>query len=402
MLSRRLAAFGFPAYRRLWLASLGYALSFWMERVAIGWFVFDITGSIFLAALAFAAQNLSNMLFGPIAGAVADRFDRARLLALTGYSGGGVALAMALLVVLSPGLIWLLVLLTGLRGVARTFEIPAVQALMTDIVGPRHSTNAVGIYLFGLRSVSVVGGLGAGLLIEHVGPASAFIVAGAAAIAGGLVVGTIRVSGPITRQPPPRPLLSDLVTGLRAMLASRIVRILLGLTLLVEIFAFSYNSLLPVVAHDVYEVGPSGLGTLTLFAGLGAIIGSVILATTGGVRRRGRILMAVTFGYGALLVLFAVVDRFLLALVVIAGVGAMAALFDGLQWVLLQANVPTGMRGRAVGGWVWAIGLGWVGPLILGGVGEALGAPFAIGLGGVAVMVAALVVLVAIPRLREA
>lgn len=172
--------------------------------------------------------------------------------------------------------------------------------------------------------------------------------------------------------------------------------------MLVEIFAFSYNSLLPVVAHDVYEVGPSGLGTLTLFAGLGAIIGSVILATTGGVRRRGRILMAVTFGYGALLVLFAVVDRFLLALVVIAGVGAMAALFDGLQWVLLQANVPTGMRGRAVGGWVWAIGLGWVGPLILGGVGEALGAPFAIGLGGVAVMVAALVVLVAIPRLREA
>ena len=148
------------------------------------------------------------------------------------------ALAMALLVVLNPGLIWLLIVLSGARGIARTFEIPAVQALMTDIVGSRHSTNAVGIYLFGLRSVAVVGGLAAGLLIEYVSSASAFVVAGAAAVAGGFVVRTVRAPGPNIRQPSPRPLLSDLVAGLRAMLASRIVRTLLGLTLLVEIFAF--------------------------------------------------------------------------------------------------------------------------------------------------------------------
>ncbi len=371
----RLVAFEFPGFRRLWLASLGYALSFWMERVAIGWFVFDATESIFLAALAFAAQNLSDMLFGPFAGAAADRIDRARLLAFTGYSGGGVALAMALLVVVNPRLIWLLIVLSGARGIARTFEIPAVQALMTDIVGSRHSTNAVGIYLFGLRSVAVVGGLAAGLLIEHVGSASAFVVAGTAAVAGGFVVRTVRVPGPKIRQRSPRPLLSDLVAGLRAMLSSRIVRTLLGLTLLVEIFAFSYNSLLPAVAHDVFEVGPSGLGTFTLFAGLGAVGGSLMLAAIGSVRRRGRILMAVTFSYGGFLLLFAAADRFVLALAVIAGIGAMAALFDGLQWVLLQANVPSEMRGRAVGGWVWAIGLGWVGPLILGGIGEVLGHP---------------------------
>ena len=398
----RLVAFGFPAFRRLWLASLGYALSFWMERVAIGWFVFDATESIFLAALAFAAQNLSNMLFGPIAGATADRIDRARLLALTGYSGGGVALAMALLVVINPGLIWLLIVLSGARGIARTFEIPAVQALMTDIVGSRHSTNAVGIYLLGLRSVAVVGGLAAGLLIEYVGSASPFVVAGAAAVAGGFVVRTLHVPGPKFRRPSPRPLLSDLVAGLRAMLASRIVRALLGLTLLVEIFAFSYNSLLPAVARDVFEVGPSGLGTLTLFAGLGAIAGSLILMAVGGVRRRGLVLLAVTFGYGSFLVLFGSADQFVLALAVIAGIGAMAALFDGLQWVLLQANVAPDMRGRAIGGWMWAIGLGWVGPLILGGVGEALGAPTAIGLGGAAVIFAAVVALVAIPGLRKA
>ncbi len=398
----RFVAFSFPSFRRLWLATLGYALSFWVERVAIGWFVFDFTGSIFLAVLAFAAQNLSNMLFGPIAGAIADRFDRARLLTLTGFAGGGVALAMAVLVVVNPGLIWLLILLTGARGVARTFEMPAVQALMTDIVGPRHSASAVGIYLFGLRSVSVIGGLGAGLLIEFVGPGSAFFVAGIAAIAGGLVVKKVRVPVPTAQRLSFGTVWADLIGGLRAMLSIATVRVLLALTLFVEIFAFSYNSLLPVVAHDLFLVGAVGLGTLTLFAGLGAVAGSLILMAVGGVRRRGLVLLVVTFGYGGFLVLFASVDRFGVALIFIMGVGAMAALFDGLQWILLQANVRPEMRGRAVGGWVWAIGLGWVGPLILGGVGDVLGASAAIVLGGAAVVFVTLFSAVAISSLRRA
>lgn len=402
MLARHLVAFTFPAFRRLWFASLGYSLSFWMERVAIGWFVFDFTGSIFTAALAFAAQNLSNMLLGPIAGVVADRVNRTRLLALTGVLGGTFALAMGAVVFAIPDAVWLLFLLTGLRGAARTFEIPSVQALMTDIVGSGHSANAVGVYLFGLRSVSVVGGLGAGLLIEFVGPAAAFIVAGAAALAGAQVVTTVRIAEVPATESVARSIWSDLIVGLRAMLGNRLVRLLLGLTLFVEVFAFSYNSLLPVVAHDVLSVGATGLGTLTLFAGVGAILGSLVLAALGTVRQRGRVLLVVTFGYGAFLVLFAASDRFAVSLAVILGVGAMAALFDGLQWVLLQANMPPAMRGRAVGGWVWAIGLGWVGPLILGGIGEALGVLAAIAIGGGAVVAVALAAIALAPDLRRA
>ena len=401
MLSRQMVAFTFPAYRRLWLASLGYSLSFWMERVAVGWFVFDFTGSIFLAALAFAAQNLSNMLFGPLAGAVADRIERPRLLALTGLTGGIIALSMAVVVVMSPASIWLILTLTGLRGAARTFEVPAVQALMTDIVGPNHSTNAVGAYILGLRMVSVVGGLGAGLLIEFVGPAAAFFVGGVAALLGAFGVVGIRGAGP-PPEPATRSVWSDLVTGLTTMLGDRVVRLLLGLTLLVEIFAFSYHSLLPALAEQALQVGPTGLGTLTLFSGLGAILGSIALALLGSVERRGRILLGVTLGYGVFLLLVAAADRFYVALFMLLGVGAMAALFDGLQWILLQANMPRAMRGRAVGGWVWAIGLGWVGPLILGGIGEALGVSAAIAIGGGVVVALAILATVFVPGLRRA
>ena len=80
----------------------------------------------------------------------------------------------------------------------------------------------------------------------------------------------------------------------------------------------------------------------------------------------------------------------------------MAALFDGLQWILLQDNMPRAMRGRAVGGWVWAIGLGWVGPLILGGIGEALGVSAAIAIGGGVVVALAILATVFVPGLRRA
>ena len=101
MLSRQRELLGIPTFRRLWASSLGYALSFSMERIAIGWFVFDMTGSIFLTALSFAPQKLSNMLFAPIAGVVADRFNRSRLLALVGYCGGGVLFTMALVILIN-------------------------------------------------------------------------------------------------------------------------------------------------------------------------------------------------------------------------------------------------------------------------------------------------------------
>ena len=90
------------------------------------------------------------------------------------------------------------------------------------------------------------------------------------------------------------------------------------------------------------------------------------LTAIGNVRRRGLLLIGITLGYGACLVLFASSDVFTLSLVLITGVGAMAAAFDAMQWVLLQQYVPDHMRGRAIGGWVFAIGFGWVGYLALG------------------------------------
>ncbi|MBI4220176.1 MAG: hypothetical protein HY682_08555, partial [Chloroflexi bacterium] len=98
---------------------------------------------------------------------------------------------------------------------------------------------------------------------------------------------------------------------------------------------------------------------------------------------KGLLLIFVTFGFGAFLLTLGVSTVFPLSLAIIVGVGAMSAMFDALQWTVLQANVPDEMRGRVIGAWIFAIGFGWMGHLAMGGMGQAFGARWALGVSGI-------------------
>ena len=126
------------------------------------------------------------------------------------------------------------------------------------------------------------------------------------------------------------------------------------------------------------------------------------LSLLGDRARRGTVLLGVTSTFGVLLVLFASTQRFELALLFIAGVGAMAALFDALQLVLLQSNVPDEMRGRVIGGWSTALGWGWLGPIVLGGTAEAVGLQPTIAVAGALVVALAVGASLLVPGLRRA
>ena len=107
-------------------------------------------------------------------------------------------------------------------------------------------------------------------------------------------------------------------------------------------------------------------------------------------------------GYGLGLFGLAVSPGLFTAIALVAVVGAMSSMFDSMEWTLLQVNVPDGMRGRVIGGWVFAIGFGWLGHIAMGAVGEAIGVRWAIGGAGVVVAVASLVALALSPTLRRA
>lgn len=382
-------------------AFLFVATGNWMERLVVGWYVHQQTGSVFLTAATFAVRSAPSVLFGPIGGAVSDRFDRRLVLITTVSAKAGIYVALAAWTLLGDGSIWPVFALVSLAGATSTFETPSSQALITDIVDRQDAMNAISLNSFGMRAVGVLGAMIGGGMLEVVRPGWVFLTA-----AGFLAVAVVTFlslrTGIARVRSKEGSILANTIDGIRTMIGIPVVAILLAVALIVEILGFAYQSVMPVVADDVLAVGPAGLGALTLMAGVGSVTGVALLSTLGDYRRKGLLVVFVITGFGGFLITLSASTVFPLSLAIIAGVGAMAAMFDALQWTVLQANVPGEMRGRAIGGWIFAIGFGWVGHLAMGGIGQALGVQWALAASGLALVALGVILLSFARRLRRA
>ena len=403
-LSEASGAFRYPAFRRVWVTGALIALAAWTERLAAGWLILTETDSVFLTAVSFAVRQAPGLIAAPIAGALSDRMPRSRLLGLAAAFRAVLLALLALFALSGLEPLWVAFVLIALAGVAHSFETPCTQALVTDSVPRRAAMNAVALQSVGARGVGALGGLLGGVVIASYGIPAALFAGAAVSLAGGLVVATMRPPAARSARPGRRDtsVLSDVADGLRVMFSVPLVRTLLLLAVLVEMFGFAYHSVLPAVARNVLEVGEVGLGVLTMMAGFGSLAGVLALTAISNVRRRGLLLIGITLGYGAFLVSFASSGLFPLSLALITGVGAMAAAFDAMQWTLLQQYVPDHMRGRAIGGWVFAIGFGWVGYLTLGAVAEYIGVQWALAATGTLVVLTGLTAAAVAPKLRSA
>lgn len=391
------------AFRQLWAGLIVNGLANWVTRLTVGWFVFDQTGSAFLTAVSFAMQSAPGLIVAPFGGTVADRIDRRRVLAGSVVVKGLTALSLALVAmdgIVSP---WPVIALLAAAGTMNSFELPASQALIPDVVGPENAMNGIALCSVGLRGISAIGALAGGFLLEIYGPTTAFAVAGALHLLTAVVIVGVRL-------PPKRPhleskrrsVIADTKEGLRIMVSLPTVRALLVMTVLVEVLCFSHASMLPVLARTRLGLDESGLGTLTAMAGFGSFLGALGLTALSECRRKGLMLIGVAALYGIGVLGLGISDQFTLSLTVITVVGMMAAMFDALQWGLLQANVPDAMRGRALGGWIFAIGFGWVGHLELGTISEMIGVHWAFAINGALVLSLSGIALCLARSLREA
>ena len=393
------ASFRVPRFRRVWLGAVLFALGFWMERLAVGWFVLDLTGSVLLAALSLGIRAIPNLVLGPVGGAVSDRLPRGRVLATTALVRAIAVALMSLVVIVDVATVPLLLALVLVTSSTLAFHITSLQALQAEIAGTTRLGNAISLTTFGERAVGAVGALGGGALIGWIGPEPTFLVAalplaGAAVVFAGL-------------RPPARPpvarahLFREVLDGLRLLAGTPVVRLLLGMMIAVEILGISFASMLPAVAELVLEVGPERLGVLTAGVAAGAMFGTALLVFAIDRLPRGLMLVGVFVTLGLLVVVLGNSTTFWLSVAATVGIGASAAMVDTLQWIMLQVNVGAGVRGRALGGWNFAIGWGWIGPLALGAVAEAAGVPAALTLSGALLVVFALVSLAASSTLRE-
>lgn len=374
-----------------------------MNRLAVGWFVLDQTDSAFLTTVTYTVQSAPGLLVAPFGGAIADRVPRKYLLAIAAAVEGCVAACLAIVAVDGIESVWPVVLLVSVAGTVNSLKTPATQALIPDAVGPSDAMNGIAIYSVGLRGVTVVGALSGGILLEVYGPVTVFAAVGVLYAISGIAFLRVDIHRTSTANTSRETtVIEDTREGLRVLLSQGTVRTLLVLAMLIEILCFSFRSVLPVLARERLGLDELGLGALTATGGFGSLLGALLLVALNDHEGKGRMLIWIAGGYGLGVLCLGASPIVWLSFVIITSVGLTAAIFDALQWGLLQANVPDEMRGRAMGGWVFAVGFGWIGHLTLGAVSEAYGVQWALGLNGSLAITVSLIMCKVADNLKKA
>jgi MFS family permease len=394
-----LATLSSPGYRYLWSASFLWNQARWMDRVVLGWVVFDMTNSAWNLAVLEALRWLPLLMFGIAGGAVADRIDRRWVL----IGAQGLALVVcamsAILLVLGLFDFRVALLVTFALGVQWAVDWPTRRALIPDLVGRELTMNAVALEAVSQNVTRIVGPLIAGVLVAFVGSAAAF-----AAMAGLYVVEIILLKlMPLeARAAPPHggSMLRYLSEGFEKLSANQAIVGVVLVSVFMNVLVFPYQQLMPVFARDSLHVDAVGLGGLTAASGIGSVVGAMTIAMSRRVPRSGMLFWIGSCLMCVCLIGFAASQHYTVALVLLAMSGLGQSAFSSLQSTIVLSSSTDQLRGRAMGALTLAIGSTPFGSLAIGAVSVALGASLAVALS--AGLSAALVLLVALrlPRFR--
>ncbi|MEE8466142.1 MAG: MFS transporter [Dehalococcoidia bacterium] len=387
-------------FRLFWAATLCYSLGTGMETVAVGWLVFEITGSPFMVGVAAAARMAPLFFLGVLSGAMADWLERRLFLLFSALAGTVVAVIMAALLLAGEPQVWAVIILVAAGGCVLAFTLTIRQAYTYDIVGPEHALNGLSLNQMAMQAGGVAGAVISGALIESVGPGWQYLAVGASYLGSAAVLMAI---GRSTRTVAPQrePVLQNLAGYFRFLSQNRVLLILMCLASITEVFGFTHSTLLPVFAKDVLHVGPAGLGYLTAVRQAGGLMGLAALASLRDFRRKGLLMFTIAAAFGAGLMAFSISPAMIFFIVVLAAVNACAMAVDTLYKTLMQTSVPDEQRGRAMGSWVLSIGVAPVGHLGVGGLATALGAQGALLVNGAVLAGVSIAAAIGLPKVRR-
>ncbi len=367
----------YPDFRVLWLSTFCTGTGFVAETVVLGWLLLAQTNSAFVVGLGVALRALPNFLLGIPGGALADRVDRRLLLRLTGFALAANAALLGGLALFGQLAVWHILLLTFLGGAVRALGQAARQSYAFDIVGGTQVVGGMAFMALGQRAGGIVGSLGAGFLLQERGAGEAYLAVAVCHLVSSGAIMLARARGQAA--PLQRP---AVWAGIKEYVAELGVNRTLGalvlLTAAVEVFGFSHQAVMPSLTRDLLDLGPGGLGLLNAFASTGGIVAILTLSVAGDLRRKGYVYLAVLLFFGVALVLLGNAGTLAVALIAITCVSGLAALSDLLSQSLVQSAVPNELRGRAMGSWVLATGLGPLGHLQIGALAAAFGVTLAL------------------------
>ncbi len=385
-------------YRLLWMGNLVSNTGDWMDQVAFNWLVYQLTDSAIYLGIVNLCRWVPILAFTLLGGVVADRWERRRLMLVTQAVAMGLALALALLVAAGLVQVWMVLAIAAGRGIMMSFNQPARQSLVSELVPPQDLRNAIALNSANFNLTRVIGPAIGGVLIATVGVAGAFFLNAVSFIA--VLASLALMQLPAQRVRPRRGMLDELLGGLRYVRTQPTLRALLLLALLPVVFGMPYMTMLTVFARDVFDVGGTGLGLLTACASVGALLGALQVA---GARlgSRGALMLVALVAFGLALAAFALTPWVWLAALILLVVGAAQQVYLTLNNTIVQERVDEEFRGRVLSILFLSRGMIPLGTMLAGLGTAAFGAQRTMGVMAVALVVTALLAVRYAPGLRE-
>jgi MFS family permease len=392
-----------PNYRLFFLGQGTSLIGTWLTRVATSWLVYRLTGSaLLLGAVGFAGQ-IPTLLAAPLAGVLVDRWDRHKVLLVTQAAALVQSALLAYFALRGTITVAHVLVLAVAQGLINALDTPARQAFVVEMVEAREDLpNAIALNSSMVNGARLLGPAIAGVLIAAVGEGYCFLVDAISYLAVLASLFAMRLR-PRPRPAPGMRVLAELREGFRYVAASPPIRSILALLALVSLTGVPYQVLMPIFAARVLGGGPHTLGLLMGASGVGAVAGALALASRRSVLGLGRWLWMGGACFGSALLAFSA-SRWLplsLALMPLVGAGMMVQM--AASNTLLQTIVDEDKRGRVMSFFTVAFfGMTPFGSLAAGWLGERLGAPVTVALGGAATLVGVAFFLRALPALRLA
>ncbi|MFC2071718.1 MFS transporter [Chloroflexota bacterium] len=395
-----LTSLQYPDFRLVWISSVTEHFGEMMQLVTVLWLVNEMTHSPLMITLVGSSQGVAMIFFPILGGVVADRVNRRNLLIAALAAAALLSISLALLVVTDSLAIWHLIVIAVLGGVATSFNHPARQTIVPNLVRKEHLLNAISLDTFSVMAMRIVAMPLAGYLVVSLGLWPIFIIRAVGAIISILLLRFVKtpLTPPTIREQTIR---QNLAAGFHYLRSNMIVLVMLLLYALPMLTSSTVVNFLPVVATDILNLSAIGYGYLLGASGLGSLLSLIALAMLTYYKYKRKLLIGAGIISGMVLLGFSASQRFFLSLPLLVVIGGMNSAFAAIITALVQGFIPNEMRGRIMSWRDIAMGIGPFGAIGLGAIAEKRGVPFSLTLlGGMVLLISFLLVLF-LPKLRS-
>jgi MFS family permease len=391
-------------YRNYRLFFSGQSISLigtWMQRIAMPWLVYNMTGSALLLGVVGFAGQIPSFILSPVMGVLTDRWNRYHVLLVTQIISMIHAIILAWLCLAGVIQIWHIIVLSITLGSVNALDIPARQSFVIDMVEKKEDLgNAIALNSLIFNGARLIGPSVAGIILASTSEGICFLLNAISYlfVIGSLLMMKIKIKEVRTKE---TEIMKELKEGLNYIFGFPPIKYLIFLLGISSLMGMSYSVLMPVFAKEILHGGSHTYGFLMGAAGFGALMGALFLASRDTVLKLGRIVpaAAMIFGSGLVLLSFSRIFTLALVLMIIIGLGLM--LLAAASNTVLQTITDDDKRGRVMSFYTMAImGTAPFGSLLAGGLAKIIGTPVTILAGGIATIIGALFFLRKLPELK--